>query len=102
MAEKSQLEVGQRVKFRRMHDKALELTGKITAIHEGDDLVEIATEADGRVIEVETSEQAHANDVTPVAEVTAVDEGQSHEEGPAGETGAESRSSRRARRFGGV
>ena len=98
MAEKSQLEVGQRVKFLRMHDKGTALTGKITAIHDDDDLVEIATEADGRVIEVETAEQAHASDVTPVAEVTAVDEQQPDE--ASDETGAESRP-RRHRRYAG-
>jgi len=97
MAEKSQLEVGQRVKFFRMHDKGTALTGKITAIHDDDDLVEIATEADGRVIEVETAEQAHASDVTPVAEVTAVDE---QPEEASDETGAESRP-RKHRRYAG-
>lgn len=99
MAEKSQLAVGQRVKFFRMHDKATQLTGKITEIHEDSDLVNVVTEVDGRMIEVETNETVHASDVTPIAEVTAVDEGQqeeSQEESePSSETGAESRPRRR-------
>ena len=101
MAEKSQLVVGQRVKFFRMHDKATELTGRITEIHEDNDLVNVVTEADGRLIEVETNETVHANDVTPIAEVSAVDEGSqeetetSSESETSNETGAESRPRRR-------
>lgn len=57
---------GQRVKFRRSHDKALELTGTIVKVHEDSDLVDIATEPDGKVIEVETIETAHTADVTPL------------------------------------
>lgn len=68
MAEKNQLEVGQRVRFRRLHDKHTQLTGVITAVHEDDDFVEITTEPDGKVIEVETKETAHATDVFPAVE----------------------------------
>ena len=82
MAEKSQLAVGQRVKFFRMHDKATQLTGKITEIHEDNDLVNVVTEVDGRAIEVETNETVHANDVTPIPEVAEI-ESQSHRARPA-------------------
>ena len=105
MAEKSQLAVGQRVKFFRMHDKATQLTGKITEIHEDNDLVNVVTEVEGRAIEVETNETVHANDVTPIPEVAeiehlvAADEEQADtaetQEEPSSETGAESRPRRR-------
>lgn len=93
MAEKSQLELGQRVKFQRSHDRSVELTGKIVKIYEDSDSVDIETEPDGKIAEVSTTETAHAADVTPVAEVTAVDEQQQEE--VSDETGAESRPRRR-------
>ena len=62
-------EVGQRVKFRRSHDKALELTGTIVRVHENyPDLLDIATEPDGKILEVETIETAHIADVSPILE----------------------------------
>lgn len=64
---KERLAVGQTVRFRRSHDKTLELTGKIVKIHDGpDDCVDIETIPDGKIVEVKTTETAHAGDVTPV------------------------------------
>jgi hypothetical protein len=74
MAHKSLLEAGQRVKFFRTHDKATELTGTILKVHDGSDLVDIATEPDGKAIEIETLETAHVSDVTPIAELTPIAE----------------------------
>ncbi len=100
MAEKSQLEVGQRVRFSRSHDGAVELVGRIVKIHEDSESVDIETEPDGRIAEVSTTETAHAANITPVGEVTAVDERQQEsQEEPDSETGAESRP-RRHRRAG--
>jgi preprotein translocase subunit YajC len=59
------LNVGQRVRFKRSHDKAVELVGTIVKVNE-DSTVEILTEVDGKVIEVETTETAHIADVAPV------------------------------------
>lgn len=71
MAEEKQgFEQGQRVKFRRSHDKSLELTGTVVRVHSDADLVDIATEPDGKVLEVETIETAHFADVTPIEEPT--------------------------------
>jgi hypothetical protein len=64
---KDRLAVGQTVRFLRSHDKTLTLVGKIVKIHVGpDDCVDIKTIPDGKIIEVETLETAHAADVTPV------------------------------------
>jgi len=64
---KDKLKVGQRVKFRRSHDKTVELTGEIKKIHDGgDDCVDIETEADGTIVEVSGIETAHAADVIPI------------------------------------
>jgi hypothetical protein len=93
MAEKSQLEMGQRVKFLRSHDRTVELTGRIVKIHDDSDAVDIETEPDGRIAEVSTTETAHAADVTVVTEVSTVDS--ATEETATEETGAESRPRRR-------
>jgi hypothetical protein len=91
------LELGQRVKFLRSHDRTVELTGRIVKIHEDSDAVDIETEPDGRIAEVSTIETAHRGDITAVdvtpAEVTREFPG--IEEEPASETGAESRPRRR-------
>lgn len=66
---KDRLKVGQRVKFRRSHDKFTELTGTITAIPKGnDDVVHVKTEADGKICEVSGLETVHAADVTVLRE----------------------------------
>jgi len=93
MAEKSQLEMGQRVKFLRSHDRTVELTGRIVKIHDDSDAVDIETEPDGRIAEVSTRETAHAADVTVLGEASAVES--ATEETPSEETGAESRPRRR-------
>ncbi len=72
MAEK--LEVGQRVRFRRSHDKATELTGKIVKLHEDSDLIDVETEPDGRIAEISTTETVHSSDATLLADVQAIAE----------------------------
>lgn len=72
MAKKSDLEVGQRVRFRRSHDRNVELTGSIVKIHETDDCVDVETEPDGKIAEVSTIETAHISDLTPIADVTPI------------------------------
>ena len=99
------LELGQRVKFLRSHDRTVELTGRIVKIHEDSDAVDIETEPDGRIAEVSTIETAHRADITPAGQETrATDydiakpvygEIPGIEEEPASETGAESRPRRR-------
>jgi len=96
------LELGQRVKFLRSHDRTVELTGRIVKIHEDSDAVDIETEPDGRIAEVSTIETAHRGDITAVdVDVTQVTpaevppETHGIEEEPASETGAESRPRRR-------
>jgi hypothetical protein len=64
MAEKSDLAVGQRVKFLRSHDKAVELIGRITSIAEEADLVDVVTEPDGKIVEVATTETVLVADIT--------------------------------------
>jgi len=59
---------GERVKFYGTHDKANQFTGTIVRVHEDSDLVDIATEPDGKAIEVEVILTAHASDVTQVEE----------------------------------
>ena len=59
---------GERVKFFGTHDKSHQFTGTIVRVHEDSDLLDIATEPDGKVIEVEVILTAHASDVTPVEE----------------------------------
>jgi hypothetical protein len=81
VAEKKDLQVGQRVKFHPASNTALELTGKVALVHEDSDLVDVTAEADGKAVEVETTMAAHAKDVTPVADITAVDSSESSEEG---------------------
>jgi hypothetical protein len=61
---------GQRVKFRRSHDKATVLTGTIVKMHDDCDLVDIATEPDGKILEVETIETTHTADLIPLEEVS--------------------------------
>jgi hypothetical protein len=64
---KDKFKVGDRVKFRRSHDKTVQLEGTIERIHDNhDDCVDIKTIPDGKLVEVETIETAHAADVTPV------------------------------------
>jgi hypothetical protein len=64
MAIKDRFKVGQRVRFRRSHDKATQLTGTIASIPKGnDDVVAIKTDVDGKLVEVSTLETAHAADV---------------------------------------
>ncbi len=64
---KDRFAVGQRVRFRRMHDKATELTGTIVGKSEDDeDCVSIETDADGKKVEVSGVEMAHAADVVPL------------------------------------
>jgi signal transduction histidine kinase len=70
---KDRLKVGQRVKFRRSHDKFVELTGTITDIPKGSaDVVRIKTEADGKNVEVSGIEEAHAGDVTVLKDQPAL------------------------------
>jgi hypothetical protein len=64
------LEVGQRVKFRRSHDKSLELTGRVVKVDEDAGVVDIETEPDGKILEVATTETAHLADVTPIDQVS--------------------------------
>jgi hypothetical protein len=73
---KDRLAVGQWVKFRRSHDKAVELAGKIVRIHPGDDdCVDVEVAADGRIVEVSGSiETAHAADVTVIVVEECQDE----------------------------
>lgn len=71
MANKTDLSPGQRVRFRRSHDKAVELTGKIVKVHEDEDVVDVQVEPDGKLAEVETTETAHVDDITPLEEVAA-------------------------------
>jgi hypothetical protein len=61
--ERQEIELGQRVKFRRSHDKTVELTGAIAKIDEDLDIVTILTYPDGRLVEVEGLETAHMSDV---------------------------------------
>ena len=71
----AKLTVGQRVKFRRSHDKSTELTGRITAISEDNpNDVTIETEPDGKAIEVSGSESAHAADCTAIEDEAADEE----------------------------
>jgi hypothetical protein len=60
---RDQIELGQRVRFRRSHDKTVELTGAIAKIDEDSDIVTILTYPDGRLVEVEGLETAHMADV---------------------------------------
>lgn len=66
MARKSDLSVGDKVGFVRTHDKTTKLTGTISKIHKDDDIVEIDRDVDGKVVEVEGVEHAHAADVTVI------------------------------------
>jgi hypothetical protein len=66
VATKKELKVGDRVEYRRTHDKAVRLIGTISAIHDKDDLVEIEREVDGRIVEVEGTDHAHASDVNVI------------------------------------
>jgi hypothetical protein len=61
--ERQEIQLGQRVKFRRSHDKTVELTGAIAKIDEDSDIVTILTYPDGRLVEVEGLETAHMRDV---------------------------------------
>jgi hypothetical protein len=63
MATKESLHVGQRVMFFRMHDKSLQLEGVIKAISPDEDVVQIETVPDGKVLEIATLETAHVEDV---------------------------------------
>jgi hypothetical protein len=61
---KDAFSVGQRVWFARSHDKVTKLFGRILKIHSGSaDCVDIATEPDGKAVEVAGIETAHAGDV---------------------------------------
>lgn len=88
MAEKfkDRLTVGQRVKFRRSHDKNVQMTGMITRIHPGaDDCVDVETEADGKICEVSGTETAHAGDckvIEDARESKASDGAESGESAP--------------------
>jgi hypothetical protein len=53
---------GERVKFRRTHDKATQLVGTITKIN-ADGTAEIETEVDGRLVEVSGIEVADIKDL---------------------------------------
>jgi hypothetical protein len=56
-------EVGQKVKFRPIQNKALELTGVISAISDDDpDQLTVTAEVDGKNIEVERDFDARAED----------------------------------------
>ena len=63
-----------RVKFRPTSNTALELTGKVTLVHDDSDLVYVTAEPDGKAVEVETTMAAHAKDVTPLAQPEAAPE----------------------------
>jgi hypothetical protein len=65
VAKKDELEIGQRVRFRRSHDRNVELSGAITKIHDVDDCVDVE-------LENGTAETAHVSDVTAIAEVQAI------------------------------
>jgi ferritin-like protein len=73
VAKKDELEIGQRVRFRRSHDRNVELSGAITKIHDVDDCVDVE-------LENGTAETAHVSDVTAIAEVQAITETESTEE----------------------
>lgn len=67
---KANLNVGQRVKFFRTHDKSTELIGTVTRVHPGDDdLVDVKTEA-GKG-SVSRTEVAHASDVTVLGDAAS-------------------------------
>ena len=70
MTYKEKFKVGDRVKFRRSHDKTLQLEGTVERIHDNaDDCVDVKTIPDGRLVEVETLETVHAGDCVLVSEV---------------------------------
>lgn len=74
MAEKlkDRFKVGQRVRFRRSHDQATVLTGEIVKIHPGaDDVLDVESEVDGKIVEVSRVETVHARDVTAIVEKPA-------------------------------
>jgi hypothetical protein len=59
---KDSFEVGQRVWFTRLHDTVTKLLGRIVKKHDGSaDLVDVATEVDGKKVEAATLETAHAS-----------------------------------------
>ncbi len=67
--------VGLRVLFARSHDKVTKLFGRIVKIHDGDsDCVDIATEPDGKRVEVSGIETAHAADVVLAPQKTLAPE----------------------------
>jgi hypothetical protein len=58
---KDSFEVGERVWFTRLHDTVTKLLGRIVKKHDGPaDLVDVATEVDGKKVEASTLETAHA------------------------------------------
>ncbi len=63
-AKKKGFNVGDRVKFFRLHDKQTALVGTIEKFHEDSDLVDIKAEVDGKKVEVERTESAHLDDVS--------------------------------------
>jgi hypothetical protein len=64
----TEFRTGQRVKFRRSHDKATELTGKIIELDSETGNALLETEVDGRNVEVSRIESAHLKDIRPIEE----------------------------------
>ena len=69
----AEFRTGQRVKFRRSHDKATELTGKILELDSETGNALIETEVDGVNVEVSRIESAHLKDIRPIEEEAETD-----------------------------
>jgi hypothetical protein len=77
----SEFRTGQRVKFRRSHDKSTELIGKIIEIDAETGNALIETEVDGQNIQISRVESAHLRDVTALAEAPVAARGEKGERG---------------------
>jgi hypothetical protein len=65
----TKLKIGQRVKMRRSHDKAVEFTGTVVGISATEPVAEIQTEAgNGSIVHLEC---AHVDDITVLDEPAA-------------------------------
>lgn len=88
------MEVGQRVRFLRSHDKTVSLTGRIVKLHDDGRSVDIEVEPDGKIAEIATTETAHLDEVSLLDGETASTE----ESAESTETGEASDSAPRRRR----
>lgn len=60
------LKVGQTVRFKRTHDKAVELTGKVVKLHEDGRSVDVQLIPDGVNVQHDGLETAHVDDCTVI------------------------------------